>query len=61
MIPALPFMLFSLTANAEETGYVKESPWLLVPNISSDSEIGSSTGFMGAHLKKFAYVGFDNS
>ena len=47
------FGLLSLVVNAAETEDEKESPWLLVPTISSDPKLGSAVGFMTGYLKKF--------
>ena len=47
------FSQFTLTANAAEVVEDKESPWLLVPTISSDPKLGTAVGFMGAYIKKF--------
>jgi hypothetical protein len=42
-----------LSTSAAETEQEKESPWLLVPTISSDPKLGSAVGFMSGYLKKF--------
>jgi hypothetical protein len=47
------FLSLILSASAAETEQEKESPWLLVPTISSDPKLGSAVGFMGGYLKKF--------
>ena len=47
------FVTFSLLVAAAGAEEEKESPWLLVPTISSDPKLGSAVGFMAGYLKKF--------
>jgi len=47
------FVTFSLLVATAEAEEEKESPWLLVPTISSDPKLGSAVGFMAGYLKKF--------
>ena len=41
------------TSHAQDAVPEKESPWLLVPSLSSDPKLGTSVGFMGGYIHQF--------